>query len=299
VSDTDVAVRCSAWAREVALSPIATIGTYAGYLLVETPLPWPHDVGQIPRLAGVTGLASSAGLRLQALVPSSPDELRIVLHWSPGAASGFSRYRRFETAAGDDLEGSVRDLIASVGRGSRELESPGTDLLVCTHGRRDICCGSQGTGLALQLATAGVGHLRTSHTGGHRFAPTFLVLPEGMAWAYADLALVESVLHRSVPFADVADRYRGCAGLSDRRIQALEREVLSVVGWEVLDASRRGMVDGATARLEVTYGDGRVQVWEAEVPDGRTLPVPDCMHPLSEAKKTETELVVSRLRSVS
>ena len=47
-----------------------------------------------------------------------------------------------------------------------------TDVLVCTHGTRDTCCGSLGTRLWRDLDAGGATVRRTSHTGGHRFAPT-------------------------------------------------------------------------------------------------------------------------------
>lgn len=309
MTETDVQVRCSAWAREVDLSPIGTIGSYRGYLLVETPLPWPRDVSEIPLLSPLGPRLAASGLRLQALVPSSldagPEQRRLVLHSFGSGDSGFDGYRRHETAvAGGSLEDALDRLMAAAGGGAAGYESPGTDVLVCTHGRRDVCCGSQGTDLALQLSAAGAPsgvHLwRTSHTGGHRFAPTFLVLPQGTGWAFADVALVGQVLDRTVPFADVARHYRGCAGLPGPREQALEREVLVEAGWGLLDRSRTAFLTGEktsdggeVARLEA--GSDR---WEAVVRPGRTLPVPDCMKPLSEARKSETEWVVSELRSV-
>lgn len=308
MSDTDVRVRCSTWARDIDLSPIATIGTYSGYVLIEAPLPWPRDVSEIPALAEVSTLAGRERLRLQALVPSSlaagPEERRVILHAAPDRA-GFGGYRRYETTAGVSLTDAVQRLMQAARSGAPEFLSPGTDVLVCTHGRRDVCCGSQGTDLALQLVAAGtapgVQTWRTSHTGGHRFAPTFIVLPQGTGWAFGDPDLVESVLERSVPFAQVAAHYRGCAGLPGPQVQALERAALEEAGWELLDRERHGYLTGETtedggtvARLEA--GTDR---WEGVVRPGRTLPVPDCMKPLPEAKKTETEWVVTDLRSVS
>lgn len=308
MNDTDVKVRCSAWAREVELSPIATIGSYRGYLLVETPLPWPRDVGELPALGALTRMPGMEGVRLQALVPSAlaagPGERRAVLHWGPEAGEAFSGYLRHEAAVAGSLEETVQGLLEAGASGSGAHLSPGTDVLVCTHGRRDICCGSQGTDLALQLAAAGVpagvNAWRTSHTGGHRFAPTFLVMPEGTGWAFADPDLVHRVLERSVPFAQVASRYRGCAGLRGPQVQALEREVLSQVGWGLLDRPRRGYLTGETsadggALVRLEAGSDR---WEGLARSGRTLPVPDCMKPLSEARKSETEWLVTDLRSV-
>jgi hypothetical protein len=309
VIDTEPKIRCSSWARDVRLSPIATVGTYFGFLLVEIPLPWPRDIAEVPAIAKLAGLVTTRRIRVQALVPSSteagPTDRRVILHAGRFGARTFGGYQRHETTVGDSLEEAVTRLVASADSAAAELARPGTDILVCTHGRRDACCGSKGTELALQLAAsahpAGVHRWRTSHTGGHRFAPTFLVLPEGTGWAFADPILVHDVLERSVPFADVAARYRGCAGLGGPQVQALERDVLVSVGWELLDRPRAGYLTGEVTDDggQVTRLDAGGDHWEGVVRPGRTLPVPDCMKPLSEATKTETEWIVSDLRSLS
>lgn len=302
---TEAAIRCSAWAREVALSPVASIGSYRGYVLVETALPWPRDIGEVASLGGITAVARQLGYRVQALVPSSlgsgPDTRRLILHVA-GDGPGFAGYHRFETTAGDSLEAALQSLLDAAASESADEQPDITDLLVCTHGRRDVCCGSQGTDLALRLAAEGpppgVAFWRTSHTGGHRFAPTFLVLPQGTGWAFADPDLVRRVIDRSVPFSDVAPFYRGCAGLDSPEGQAMEREVLASVGWELLDRSRSTYMTGETTGDggRITRLESGSDRWEAVVRPGRTLPVPDCMKPLSEAKKSETEWAASDLR---
>lgn len=311
IADPEASVRCSTWARQADLSPIGTAGSYRGFLLVETPLPWPRDVGQIPALASVAPRAGESGLRLQALVPSAlgaaPETRRVILHAAADVADGFICYRRWETVASDSLEVAVDRLIevASAGGGRPEPSAQTTDVLVCTHGRRDVCCGSAGTDLALRLAAAGVppgvATWRTSHTGGHRFAPTVIVLPQGTAWAFMDVELVGRVLDRSVPFSEISHHYRGCAGLGSPQAQVLERQVLIDVGWELLDRARSAYPTGETTADggTVIRLEAGVDRWEAVVRPGRTLPVPDCMKPLSEAKKTETEWQVSELRSAA
>lgn len=309
---TDSAIRCSTWTREQSVDPVGTAGSYRGHLLIELPLPWPRDIGQVAELQPLAALLGERGYRMQALVPPSRGTARrMILHSpAPAPAGGdgdgwFAGYVRVEAPAGDDPAATLAGLLdAAPSPASGGGDQP-VDLLVCTHGRRDVCCGSLGTELALELARParippGVNLWRTSHTGGHRFAPTFVVLPQGTVWAYAGLDLVDAVLERSVPFSEVAGRYRGCAGLGPAPVQALEREVLSRVGWELMDRPRRGFATGEAAsqggslfRLEADGG-----AWEAVVRPGRTLPVPDCMRPVAEARKTETEWEVSDLRSV-
>lgn len=53
-------------------------------------------------------------------------------------------------------------------------------LLVCTHGRRDVCCATHGREVAAQAAAAYPGHVwEASHLSGHRFAATTALLPSG------------------------------------------------------------------------------------------------------------------------
>jgi hypothetical protein len=169
-------------------------------------------------------------------------------------------------------------------------------VLVCTHGTRDSCCGRRGASLAVELAAAGLrageNFWRTSHLGGHRFAPTFLVLPQGTVWGFADAGLVTRVVHQAGDFADAAGQYRGCPGLDSPQVQALEVEVLRRVGWSLLETQRTGSFDGTHAQLTWQEG-GQTVTWAGEVRPGRTIPVPGCMEPASSTSKSETEWAVT------
>ena len=310
-SDPGARVRCAEWARDAALSPVGTIGTPAGYLLVEIPLPWPRDAGETAEGAAVGPLLRPHRYRLQAIAPANPavrpQDRRVILHAKPPGADGFAGYRRFEAAAGESLTDTVAALIAAAGSGTAasdarpEFAAPGTDLLLCTHGTRDSCCGRLGASLAVRLAEPGVlpgvNLWRTSHTGGHRFAPTFIVLPQGTAWGFADLDVVTRVLRQDGDFAAVAGHYRGCTGLDGPQVQALEAEVLKQVGWRLLGLRRSGAAEGPHTSL--TWHDGDQEIsYEAEVRPGRSIPMPGCMTPASSAVKSETEWDVAAVRRV-
>ncbi len=291
-------MRCNVWARAEQLDPIGSAGSYLGFLLIEVPLPWPRDVSELPEVAALADLLNGRRLRLQAVVPVAGPR-RVVAHLGSGTSGGlFSRFvRREVTVVGGDLRAAVAAALDGSGSEADVSGADGRDLLVCTHGKRDVCCGSLGTDLALRTQALelpdGVRRWRTSHTGGHRFAPTFVVLPEATAWAFADLDLVSRVLWRRGAAADVADRYRGCAGLGAPRIQALEREVLRIVGWDLFDRPRVGHELGDDlVEVQVDNPDGTTDRWRGEVTPGRVLPVPDCMRPIGDATKSETEWVV-------
>ncbi len=54
---------------------------------------------------------------------------------------------------------------------------------VCTNGRRDLCCSKYGLPLFRSLrALVGARAWETTHTGGHRFAPNVVVLPQGILY---------------------------------------------------------------------------------------------------------------------
>ena len=299
-------LRCSDYARATSLSPIGTSGSYDGYLLVEIPLPWPRDAGDTAEGAALGPLIGPLRYRLQAVAAAAPAaaapkadprERRVILHARPTGEAGFGGYRRFESRVGDSLTGTVAALIAAAaGRSGSEFDSPAVDVLVCTHGTRDSCCGRRGASLAADLAAAGFrageNLWRTSHMGGHRFAPTFMVLPQGTAWGFADVGLVTRVVEQAGDVADAAGQYRGCPGLDGPQVQALEAQVLRRVGWRLLAAHRRGSFDGTTAQLS-WQEDGQTVTWAGQVGRGRTLPAPACMEPASAAGQSETEWAVT------
>ncbi len=59
--------------------------------------------------------------------------------------------------------------------------------LVCTHGRRDVCCAELGRPVAAALAARWPeATWETSHLGGHRFSGTLLALPSGLTLGRLD-----------------------------------------------------------------------------------------------------------------
>jgi len=289
---------CSAWAREQHLDPIGTAGCYRGYLLVEWPLPWPRDLNDDPVLASVAESARSAGMRLQGLVPNTTDGPRHVVayRWPPAGGARFERAELVVEPA--DVVAAALGIL-----GEAQVSDETVDVLVCTHGRRDRCCGSLGTVLAneLQADPTELGrHVRvwrTSHTGGHRFAPTAVVLPQGTAWAFCDKAALGRIVLREGRIDDLLPRYRGCGGLSSPAVQALERAVFSELGWSLFDMARAGAgTAGGRTELLVEDRDGHQAVWEATVRITEALPVPECGRPIELSQKTEPQLVVEELR---
>lgn len=302
-----MADHCSEWARDQGVDPVGTAGSYNGYLLVEWPLPWPRDVSEIVELTAVHEALRGTGIRLQAIAPiSAPTRRHVVLYRRAAGSAAGSLARTELTVDGGDLVAAALDLLAGTAPAStHDATAVTTDLLICGHGRRDRCCGSLGTALSLAIATepdalgTGVRVWRTSHTGGHRFAPTAIVLPEATAWAFADVDALARIVARHGALDDLLPRFRGCSGLGSGALQALDRAVLEAVGWDWLDHDRLGedLGDGRVALTGARRGAS--SRWEAVVSVARHSLVPDCGKPIATARKTEAELVVSHLARVA
>lgn len=307
-------LRCSSFARAEDVDPVGSAGSYRGIVLAEVPPPWPREIAEHPALAVAAGALGAAGMRLQGLMPDERGDRqrrRLMAFIRPEDA--FDRYLAQAWTVTDDLLGDAVVAIAgsggsdagpAVARPGAEPASHGTDVgrhvLVCTHGRRDACCGTLGTRLASSLPGLGAAvHVwRTSHTGGHRFAPTALLLPEGTMWAYLDAERLVGISDRTLGIDEAAPLYRGCTGLDGPEVQAAEREALRSVGWSWFDHRRRGEVlesagGRSLVRIEAEAPDGRRLRFEATVETSRVLPIPDCGRPPEEAAKSASELRVT------
>jgi hypothetical protein len=292
--------RCSPALRALGVEPNGTAPLRTSFLLVESPLPWPRDIGDDPALAPLAEATRSASergerWRLQALVPDVPTEARRVIAYTLPNGS-FDRYERREAVvAADDVAGVIALLVREPNSPSVVRDDEDADLLVCTHGRHDVCCGAAGTALWKELVAdsglpSGVHVWRTSHTGGHRFAPTAIHLPTGTCWAWLDAETVKHVLRRDAPFGDVSAFYRGSCALASVEEQVVERAVLERVGWSWLDHRRAGRVlrregERAVVELDDEAPDGARGTWWAETRVTGRVPIPDCGRPSVAAKK--------------
>ncbi|MFZ6004256.1 MAG: sucrase ferredoxin [Actinomycetota bacterium] len=295
---TDERFRCSPWTRAQGVDPIGSTPRFDALILVEWPLPWPADVGDIPELAEAS---RAPGVRVMLVVPRHDD-----------GAEGLSRvvhHRRLDAnrfVGTDHLvpRPEIGQLVADLAAdplGDRHRPSAvdisPPEVLVCGHGKRDACCGRWGTLLHAELAARleGVRVWRCSHTGGHRFAPTAITLPDGRAWAHVDADVIRDIVHRRAEPADLHDHDRGTSSL-DPWGQVLERAVLAERGWAWLDqrdltVSTVVSDDGGRADVTMFWPGGTAS---GQVTITRTLPVLVCGQPPEMAEKQSPEYALSR-----
>ena len=160
---------------------------------------------------------------------------------------------------------------ANASLGARSVDHP--ILLVCSHGKRDTCCALKGRPVAAALQTCFYGDeiWESSHTKGHRFAASMLLMPWGYSYGRLNsAAAIDMLKHatRGEMFLP-GNRGRGCFDapgqvaelvVADRVISA---EGSLDVGALRVDAelNEPGDVDGMAADevvvRRVAHPDGR------------------------------------------
>jgi hypothetical protein len=164
-----------------------TASTVRSWLLLEDPGPWGRDALLDARLPERVGLGlqrrcAAAGvrpllIRRTSSYASNTEGLTCFAVRSGPEPPWIERTRLPNIAEAFDLD------LAAVGRGERPGFEPveGPLFLVCTHGRRDVCCAERGRPLAQALAAAFPDPTwESSHVGGDRFAGNVVAFPHGL-----------------------------------------------------------------------------------------------------------------------
>ncbi|ABL83877.1 MULTISPECIES: sucrase ferredoxin [unclassified Nocardioides] len=226
------------------------------WLFVEQPGPW--------------GRQAVAECRLPEAVRdhlAGLDGVRVQLIRRPGGASG-PGVRVFSAVLGDrpvvrtalladptELLGGLDDL---------SWEPYGDPLwLVCTNGRRDLCCAERGRPVAAALAARWPDATwETSHLGGHRFSGTLLALPAGVVLGRLDpgsaVAACAALEAGRLP-AHLARGRSGLPGIA----QVAELYLRAELGLHRLDDIRVVGVEDGRVRLEAGGAAYLVEVEES------------------------------------
>ena len=166
-------------------------------------------------------------------------------------------------------------------------------LLVCTHGRRDRCCAVDGRALARAVAATGESDVwESTHLGGHRFAPTALVLPTGYLYGRLDVAGAVAA-HKAAAVGEVEPGL--CRGRSTwtQPGQVAELAVRAETGLRGANVLRVEHADGDDVTVAAT--DGRrwvVSVRPISCPGNRPISCGAAALPV-------TTLHASRVRRVA
>jgi hypothetical protein len=279
--------RCATVSRSLDEPVSGTAATATTWLLLEQPGPWGAKALTSSHLDPALGRALEAaadgtGVRI-ALIrrpgrhadPGTPAIRQVyAAHTVPGKVWLHSATTRDPSLLlGLDFAalgaGDHRSFGAALG-GRPHTGDPLA--LVCTNGKRDRCCALLGRPLAAELAASGVqGVWEVTHLGGHRFAPTVLVLPYGYAYGRAEAHIVKDALHGAHEGRVLVEECRG-RSTWERPGQAAELAVRAVAGEYAADALRVVRTEGAAPRWEVTVAHADGRGWCVTVAQAAGLP---------------------------
>ncbi|MDI6908756.1 sucrase ferredoxin [Nocardioides sp.] len=250
----DSAFRC-AGASLLDTEPMAgSAPTEAAWLFVEQPGPWGRQAvaeSRLPEavrdhLAGIAarhgvrvqlirrhGGTSGPGVRVFSAVLGDRPVLRTALLADPGELLASTA-----TVADDPLGHLAWEPYA------------GPLWLVCTNGRRDLCCAERGRPVTAALADRWPeATWETSHLGGHRFSGTLLALPAGVVLGRLDPASAVEACAALEAGRLPAHLARGRSGLPGAA-QVAELHLRAELGLDRLDDVRVVAVESGRVRLE-------------------------------------------------
>jgi hypothetical protein len=139
-------------------------------------------------------------------------------------------------------------------------------LMICANSRRDVCCSVRGRPVALDAASQRPGQVwECSHTGGHRFAPTGVLLPYGQTFGRLSgssaVAAVDAARHAEVPtqlLGATCDRGRSHLNAPGQAAESIVRHRIQEPGLLALSTVVSPRTDEENAwHCEVSHLDGR------------------------------------------
>lgn len=220
----------------------------ARLMLIRRPLP-DHVVGRA---------AAPSGPRRWCVIRSQPDSPPRV-QWGSAATTAdvLAAARLFDDEGASDATGGPQPPRA-------ESDATGPEiLLVCTHGRKDVCCAVRGRPVAARAATLWPeATWECTHTGGDRFAGNLIILPDGACYGGLDPDDVEPIVTAHAEGRVDAAHLRGPSGHSNH-VQAAMVEAYARFAPLAFRAVRPLSATGSPDRWQVRLavdGIGTVEV---------------------------------------
>lgn len=247
-------VRCS----DTGVEPLpGTAKTGNGFVLLEHPGAWSRDV-----LDGET-FPPELTAQLKSHLKASKMGLQLIR--KPGREGRgitdhtvflvFSELEVMERITIEHPE-QVLDLdLSAPGRNNAQpVDHP--VLLICTHAKRDVCCALKGRPLAAEMVPAFPADQvwESSHTKGHRFAPSMLLMPWNYSFGQMNGEATSAMLTAAQQGEFFYPGNRG-RGTRDARGQVVE---LAVVEHLINQGEKVGISGLQVDEITVTHPDGRI-----------------------------------------
>jgi hypothetical protein len=220
--------RCADAARARGEPVAASASRYSRFLLLEVPGPWGDSALDERHTSAPVARAlarAAADAKANVLLIRRPGRQRPAAASGDGAGSAGSVPRAWALAdttpeaervlwgSWDSPDDLLRlDLTAALPDAAAE-SGPQRVTLICTNGKRDLCCAIRGRPVAETLAAApGWDSWESTHLGGHRFAATIMLLPTGDMFGWLDQRTAVAAVERFDAGQFLLSHYRGRSG---------------------------------------------------------------------------------------
>jgi hypothetical protein len=265
---------CADSSRQVGEDIIGSGTNHPTYILIECRTPWESqafDSKYVPsNLKDLVAEVEKAKLPVRFLLIES-GQLELKTHTkvliydkkNDGLLKGYKK-NEFNVETIEQVVTVVRQYLAGKTPDCETDNSVSRDILVCTHGSHDKCCArygnpfyAQAVATVCELNLNNVRLWKSSHFGGHRFAPTLIDFPEGRYYGNLDRESFKSIFTRTGDITCLNRVYRGW-GLIPTTIQVLERELILRYGWDWFNYKVAGRIieqnaDKSLIQAEVTF----------------------------------------------
>ncbi|ASU77903.1 sucrase ferredoxin [Actinopolyspora erythraea] len=255
---------CAAWSETLSEPMAGTAAVAASWLCLEQPGPWGRDAPLESHLdpgigARLAERAATSGVRVQLIrrpgrhpdTGANVPRTVYLAHTRPGA-SWLRRAELTDPARLLDLDFGA---FARGEHGGWGVPTTEPVLLVCTNGRRDQCCALRGISLLREVGQRHEGRLwETTHTGGHRFAPTAVTLPSGYNYGRLTPHGVDAVLSAAAAGKMTTAHCRGRSAFS-QPAQVAELALRENLGEHAGEALN--VVSEADGEVVLRHRDGR------------------------------------------
>ena len=250
-------VGCARISRDLDEPMAGAAGRADAWVLVEHPGPWPSEAPQGILPDAVLAHLDQPGVRVVLIRrPRSRTVTRPVC-FVASTHPDSPWVRRFEIETYDDL---LTVDVATAVAGDRPAAGEPHNLplvLVCTHGRRDVCCAELGRPLLPGMsARDDVDVWECTHVGGDRFAANVVLLPHGLHYSRLVDETAAEVLDAYVDGRVVSEHLRGRSAFS-QPAQVAEHAVRQYAGITEVDGftilAEQVSDDGTSARVEIRH----------------------------------------------
>lgn len=320
---------CSDHSRQIGENLIGSATNYETYILIECPPPWVSPAFNskwVPdNLRVLVEEIQQSKLSIRLLLIANDESHRseqttlLIYHQQQGLTHGYHK-QEFCLPNIEQAAGVIRKWLSGKNCDEQIETSQIRDILVCTHGSHDKCCArygnpfyfhSQQTINNLQLDNVRL--WRSSHFGGHRFAPTAIEFPSGRYYGMLDQDSFSAILTRSGDIQCLNQVYRGW-GILPSALQVLEKELILHHGWDWFNYQIAGKIleqslDNNTFLGELSFEkpDSSFYTYQAKIikdTDKTQAVITSCNHPqdtclIKKYTVSELGLIAKKVASYS